>query len=449
MHILTSPGWWFLVVVTVWLAVGAALKGRSPVGYWYLIGYPVTWARINWTWRPLAVERNLSVNRSSGRALVGDLVVRGSDLRPVVPRLWISRPSKTGLSVRVRMLPGQTPEQYAHASEAIMHAWRVQAVRVTSPSRGIVIITVMMADPLAGVVVRDPESVPVPAAGPADRPVLALLVGITEASRSWIINFRLSPHYLIIGATQSGKSTLIHAIVSRLAPHGVALVGVDLKGGLELTVYGPRLSGLATTRAEAADLFAALLDLIMDRMNACRMAGVRSVWELPDPPSPVVVIVDEIAELFLVTNPRDRDEVALRDRTTTTLLRLAQLGAALDLHLLLGGQRFGSELGPGATALRAQATGRVCMHVNDPESAQMTLGDVWPEAVATAQLITAEQRGMAVTSDGTGSWVRARATLTSPVEAAESARMYAKITPVLPGVTLPWDGRAGGGPRDE
>jgi len=444
MSVLTSPGFWFLVVVTAWLAAGVALKGRSPVGYWYAVGYPLTWARINWTWRPLAVERNLFVNRSSGRALVGDLIVRGSDLRPIVPRLWISRPNRAGLNVRIRMLPGQTPEQYAQASEAIMHAWRVQSVRVTSPSRGVVIITAMVTDPLAGVVVRNPEVTAVAAAGPADRAVLALLVGITEAGRSWIMNLRLVPHWLVIGATRSGKSTLIHAIVSRLAPHNVALVGVDLKGGLELSVYGPRLSGLATTRAEAVDLFTALLDLIMDRMTLCKVAGVRAVWELPDPPPPIVLIVDEIAEVFLLTNPRDREEAALRDRATNTLLRLAQLGAALDLHLLLGGQRFGSELGPGATALRAQATGRVCMHVNDSESAQMVLGDVWPEAVATAQLITAEERGTAVTSDGNGSWVRARGTLTSPVEAAETARMYARITPVLDRITRPWDGRAGG-----
>jgi predicted AAA+ superfamily ATPase len=42
------------------------------------------------------------------------------------------------------------------------------------------------------------------------------------------------PHWLIVGATRSGKSTLIHAIVVRLADQGVALVGIDLKGGLEL-----------------------------------------------------------------------------------------------------------------------------------------------------------------------------------------------------------------------
>jgi S-DNA-T family DNA segregation ATPase FtsK/SpoIIIE len=147
--------------------------------------------------------------------------------------------------------------------------------------------------------------------------------------------------------------------------------------------------------------------------------------------------------LFLLTNPKDREEAALRDKTVMTLLRLVQLGAALDFHVLAGGQRFGSELGAWATALRAQLSGRICMHVNDGETAEMVLGDVWREAVAVAQLIGPDERGTAVTSDGSGSWVRARGTLTSPVEAAESARRYAVLTPVLAGITRPWDGRGG------
>ena len=83
------------------------------------------------------------------------------------------------------------------------------------------------------------------------------------------------------------------------------------------------------------------------------------------------------------------------------------------------------------------------MHVNDGETAEMVLGDVWREAVAVAQLIGPDERGTAVTSDGSGSWVRARGTLTSPVEAAESARRYAALTPILSGITRPWDGRGG------
>ena len=438
MHVLTSPGFIFLVVVTVWLAAGVLLRERSPRWYWYIVGYPRTWLRISWSWRPLCIERGLGISRTAGRAMVGDLMVRGQDLRPVVPRIWIGLPTATGLTVRVRMLPGQTPELYAQASTALMHSWRVHAVRVTSPNRGLVLIQVFTSDPLAGVVVRDVAR-PVLAEGrPPDRAVLSLLVGVTELAGSWLLNLRLVPHWLIVGATRSGKSTLIHAIVVRLADQAVAVVGIDLKGGLELAPYRPRLSGLATTRQEAADLLAAVLEVALDRMEACKVAGVRAVWELPEPPPPVVVLIDEIAELYLVANPRDREEQALRDQTAVLLLRLAQLGAALDVYLIVGAQRFGAELGQLVTSLRAQLTGRVCMHVADKETAQMVLGDLWPEAVAVAQMIGVGDRGIAVAADGEGGWVRVRAVLTSAEEAAAVAMATAQLTPALPGIDRPW-----------
>ena len=48
-------------------------------------------------------------------------------------------------------------------------------------------------------------------------------------------------------------------------------------------------------------MLGALVVDMQDRMRACRAAGARSIWELPDKlrPVPVVVIVDEIAELYL------------------------------------------------------------------------------------------------------------------------------------------------------
>ncbi|HTJ72805.1 MAG TPA: FtsK/SpoIIIE domain-containing protein [Actinospica sp.] len=441
----TSPGFVFLVVAVVWLAVGVVTKDRSPRWHWYTTGYPLTWARISWSWRPLCIERGLAISRTAGRVRIGDMMVQGQDLRPVVPRFWIGRPTPTGLTVRVRLLPGQTPELYAQASEALMHAWRVHGVRVLSKSRGTVAIEVFTSDPLAGVIMLDPAHDPVLAEGPADRPVLALLAGVTERGTSFIVNLRLLPHWLIVGATRSGKSTLVHAIVSRLAPQYVILLGIDLKFGMELSVYAPRLSGLAITRREAVDMLSGLLDRAFERMEACRREGVRAAWELKDPPPPVVVLVDEIAELYLVTNPRDREEIALRDQAATLLLRLAQLGAAVDIHLIISGQRFGADLGQGATALRAQLGGRICLHVNDPESAVMVLGDIWPTAVAVAQMISVEQRGTLVAADGNGGWVRARAMFVDASDAADIARRTARLTPVLEGIALPEYAGAGGG----
>ncbi|MBR7824949.1 hypothetical protein KDK95_01420 [Actinospica sp. MGRD01-02] len=438
MHTLTSPGLYFLGVVAVWLLAGAVLRHRSPVWHWYIVGYPLTWFRITRTWRPLCIERGLSVSRRASQAVIGDLIVRGQEVRPVVPRLWIGRPTRTGLVVRVRLMPGQTPEEYAQSAEALMHAWRVYAVRITSPERGLIHIEALLSDPLAGVVVRNPDARRAGTTAPAGPPVMVLVVGVTERAKSWLMNFRLVPHWLIVGATRSGKSTLIHAIVTRFAPQGVAIVGIDLKGGLELSVYRPRLSGLATTRQEAVEILEALVELKDERTHACNMAGVRQAWELPEPPPPVVLVIDEVAELFLVTSNRDREEVALRDKTVALLVKLAQLGAALDIHVIAGGQRFGSDLGSGATLLRSQLSGRVCMHVSDGETAVMTLGDIWPEAVVTAQMIRADEQGTAVTGDGEGSWVRARAMFTGVDEAADAARIYSRITPVLPGIKRPY-----------
>src|SRR5581483_10019836 len=147
-------------------------------------------------------------------------------------------------------------------------------------------------------------------------------------------DFRLIPHWLIVGATRSGKSTLLNAVVAGLAPQPVALVGIDCKGGMELSLYAQRLSALATDRPQAVRLLAALVELTQDRMGLCRAHHVRNIWALPEGlrPVPVVVLVDEIAELFLIASRAEKDEA---QGAATALIRLAQLGAALGVFLIV------------------------------------------------------------------------------------------------------------------
>lgn len=428
----------------VWVLVGVVLRERSPRWYWYLVGYPVVWARIVWTWRSLCVECALTTSRRGTQVAVGRMVVQGEALRPIVPRLWIGRPRASGLVASVRLLPGQTPEQYTAAASGMEHAWRVHAVRVDSPQRGFVRITVLIRDPLGGLVVHDPAAGPAPPAstgGAVDwERVLRLSVGVREDGLVWVLDFLLIPHWLIVGATQSGKSTLIRAIVTGLAPFPVALCGVDLKGGLEFSVVAPRLSALAITRTQAADLFERLLELAFDRMADCRAAGVQNALSLPVVPVPVVVIVDEIAEVFLATGPEERSD---RDRAVTALVRLAQLGASLLVFLVVCGQRFGSELGPQVTLLRAQLGGRICHHVNDPQTAVMVFGDQFPDAVAAAQGILPSHKGFAITTDGVGGWIRARSALVTAQDAATAAHAHAALAARLTGLDLPGQSDAG------
>ncbi|MFG3093116.1 FtsK/SpoIIIE domain-containing protein, partial [Streptomyces antibioticus] len=252
-------------------------------------------------------------------------------------------------------------------------------------------------------------------------------------------DFRAVPHELILGATQSGKSVYLRNLVCGLARQRVVLVGVDCKWGVELAPFAPRLSALADTPDRANEL----LDVLLEEMEArFRLIGLSSaagpdavltsdVWGLPDAvrPVPVVVVVDEVAELFLAAS---RDDEKRRDAMVTKLIRIAQLGRAAGIYLEVCGQRFGSELGKGATMLRAQLTGRICHRVNDESSANMALADIAPEAALAATSIPAERPGVAIVGDSSGGWSRARSPHLSLDEAAAICRDTAALVPELP-----------------
>ncbi|MEY9941282.1 S-DNA-T family DNA segregation ATPase FtsK/SpoIIIE [Streptacidiphilus sp. MAP5-52] len=416
-------GFWLLAALVVWLVallVAPVLRRRAPHLWWALFGFPVAVVRVRWSWRRFTDLQDLSVSKRPGLGLVGSIVVRGRALKLIPPRIGVARWRRGGLVVRVRLHPGQTPYQFAMAAHALAHAWRMYSVRVVSDERGFVQLTAAAWDPLAA------PSVPrtlLPA-------LLSAVVGQWEDGSAWVVNLRVVPHWLIVGATRSGKSTLLASLVSVWARQRVALVGIDLKGGMELSLFEARLTALATTRAEAADLLSKLVTIATDRMGLCRSVGARSIWELPDKrrPIPVIVLVDELAELYLMASSAEKAEVG---QVSTALLRLAQLGAALGIHLVIAGQRVGSDLGVGVTALRAQLAGRVCHRVLDKGTAEMALGDLDPDAVEAVQRITAAQQGVGVTFGWDGQWMRARSILTTPEQARRIADKYAHLAPIM------------------
>jgi len=422
-----------------------AWRRYAPRSWWLLAAFPVTAIRVYLTWPHVASGCRLSQRRRRWRWTLDAVPVAGSMRRTSVllterrrvrrvdvdraPRLSRLRPAGPGWSVRIRLHEGQVPADYSRAAEQLAHAWRVYAVRVTGSSPGRVTLLATRKDPLIHVAIA-PESAE----------LLTVRPGMLETGQPWVIDFRTVPHWLNAGATQSGKSNLANAIIKGLAPQPVALAAFDLKGGVEFAPYAPRLSALATTRAECNELLDDLLAVIADRMTTCREHGARNIWRLQEDlrPIPVVVLVDEVAELFLMASKTEKDEIA---RTATALLRVAQLGRAFGVYLIICGQRIGADLGPGVTALRAQLSGRVCHRVNDPETANMTLGDLDPAALDAARAIPAETPGVAIVAGQDGTWHRARSVLVSEEEAEQAARTYADLTPDWAAIT-----RTGKGP---
>ena len=61
----------------------------------------------------------------------------------------------------------------------------------------------------------------------------------------------------------------------------LAIVGIDLKRGIELGVYQPRLSALARNLPGAVALLRGLIAEMDARYDALDAAPVNSIWELP------------------------------------------------------------------------------------------------------------------------------------------------------------------------
>lgn len=423
---MSTDQWHYLAthVPVVWLVLGPCMLVLLLVGTAWLSS--TGWAqrrlsgrRMSRQWPVLAHECGLTLSGWSARTSTGS-----ADVEVIVP-FWISTIGhRFGFVARFALLAGQTVEGWQQAGERIAVGWGAHRVLIRQDTARSVAVTALIVDPLAQPVPLDLTPMP---------GVLAVPVGCRDDGSPWVLDLAAVPHWLVVGATGSGKSTLLNALVCSLAPRPVALVGIDFKGGVELAPYAPRLSRLAVDRAEALPLLRALVRLADDRRTLLRECGARSVWDLDDTlrPVPVVLVVDEVAELFLDggTGRAETSEIA---GCSSAILRLAQQGRALGIHLVVCGQRVSGDLGKGVTALRAQLSGRVCLRVNDPDTARMCLSDVAIDAVHAAERLDPTRPGLAVVSDAETGWAVARGAAVTLAHARQAAEDTA-------GLRVPWE----------
>ncbi|WP_329220611.1 FtsK/SpoIIIE domain-containing protein [Streptomyces microflavus] len=397
-------------------------KARSPRVFWSLVGAPVARVRFTLTYRATMDVCGLTVQPSRLRAFMVRNLARRQDVQPVPPQVRRVRYSTTGMRAILRLPAGLEPADVAAASERLRHAWGVHSVHVVEVKPGFVELRMTGYDVLRRV--KMPRSLPRKLlAGP-----LVVPVALREDGTAFVRDYQKIPHSLTLGANQSGKSMYQRNLVSGLAKLPVGLVGIDCKRGVEQRGYAPRLSALAITPDEASGLLEALVGEMEERFDLLSDHGVSDLWGLPAAvrPVPLVVLVDEVAELFLVSAKKDEDR---RDRMVMHMIRLAQMARAVGIYLEVCGQRFGSDLGKGATMLRAQLTGRVVHRVNDKQTADMGLGDIAPDAVFAVTTIAPDRPGVAVAGDSSGGWSRIRTPAMTPAEAVAVCREYAHLTP--------------------
>ncbi|MGW4819354.1 FtsK/SpoIIIE domain-containing protein [Streptomyces sp. NPDC004227] len=421
----------FMVALVLVVASAGLLRWRRPAWYWLTFGVTLATLRVLLRYGTVMDACGLTVPPARWRltlARVANRPVPG----PRAPRILRVRPTRTGLVLRLKLRPGQDAFDVAASCDRLRHSFAMYGVTSRELRSGVVEVRMTGYDVL--------KRVQMPAR--LDTRPMRVAVALREDGSVHYRDYRAIPHALTLGATESGKSVYQRNLVAGLAPHPVALVGIDCKQGVELFPLARRFSALADNPDTAAEL----LDALVARMEGVyqliraeqRITAdmpdaeiAADIWSLPEElrPVPIVVLVDEVAELALFAN---KEEEKRRDRIITALVRLAQLGRAAGIYLEICGQRFGSELGKGITMLRAQLTGRTAHRVNDETSANMAFGDIAPDAVLAAIQIPTDTPGVAVTGDSTGGWARIRAPHTSLRQAVNTCNRHADLTPDLP-----------------
>ncbi|MFF3323096.1 FtsK/SpoIIIE domain-containing protein [Streptomyces sp. NPDC002889] len=423
----------FLVLALVVVAAALVLRRLRPAWYWLTFGVVLAMGRVVVRYASVMDACGLTVPPSRLRLALARMANRPApDSR--CPRIVRMRPTRTGLVLRLKLRPGQDAFDFAASTDRLRHSFSMHGIASREIKSGVIELRMTGYDVL--------KRVQMPAK--AEREGLRIPVALREDGEVHYRDYQEVPHSLNLGATKSGKSVFQRHLVKELAPLHVALVGIDCKEGVELFPLARRFSALADNPDDAAGLLEALVKRMADTYQVIRREQrisadtpdaeiTADIWGLPEHlrPVPVVLLVDEVAELALLSNAAEKKR---RERIITALVRLVQLGRAAGIYVEICGQRFGAELGDGITMLRAQLTGRVSHRVNDEASAKMAFADISPDAVLATTQIPVERPGMAVAGDSTGGWVRIRTPHTSMRQAVTACNTHAHRTPVLEGL---------------
>lgn len=190
------------------------------------------------------------------------------------------------------------------------------------------------------------------------------------------------PHGVLAGTTGSGKSELLQTLVASLAlehdPRLVTLLLIDFKGGSTFNVFAdlPHTVGTVTNLdgVRIRRMLEALKAEIQSRQQFFNQVNVRDITQYhrfysrsddliqhPDyhPLPHLIIIVDEFAQLA-----REMPDF-LRE-----LVRTAQIGRSLGLHLILGTQ---SPMDVITDEMNANLQFRICLRVQNIEASRAML----------------------------------------------------------------------------
>ncbi|MBY6239825.1 DNA translocase FtsK [Methylosinus sp. Sm6] len=201
---------------------------------------------------------------------------------------------------------------------------------------------------------------------------LPIALGMKASGEMVVADLAGMPHLLIAGTTGSGKSIALHAIIVSLITYkeleSLRLMIIDPKI-VEFSSYGllPHLLCPIITSVESAisSLRWAVSEM-MNRYQKLNEAGVRNINSFNitncNKMHRIVIIIDELADLMVVSGA-DVDD---------SLMRLAQMGRAAGIHLVIATQRPSVDVITGT--IKANFPTRISFHLASSVDSRTIIG---------------------------------------------------------------------------
>ncbi len=261
------------------------------------------------------------------------------------------RPGPVVTTFEFEPAPGVKVSQIVSRSDDLALAMRATQIRIEAPIPGKAAVGIEIPNPypqmvglrqVIGALGDDPTEAP-----------LAIAFGKDTEGEPFVADLSEMPHLLVAGATGSGKSVCINAIICNLllrnGPDRVRLLMIDPKM-LELSVYNgiPHLMHPVITEARQALKAVKYMVAEMEtRYAKLARHGVRNIKDfnakvlagkavdgktgekIRDPLPYCVFIIDELADLMM----------QLGSDLEVPIARLAQMARAVGIHLVLATQR--------------------------------------------------------------------------------------------------------------
>lgn len=215
----------------------------------------------------------------------------------------------------------------------------------------------------------------------SDKYELPLILGKDITGKTTIRDLNKIPHLLVAGATGTGKSVAINSLITGIlmtkTPDEVKFIMIDPKMGVEMAAYNgiPHLLNPVITDMElVVNALQWTIDEMMRRYRQLKQLHVKKLTEynkamgytaMPY----IVVVIDEMADLMLTSGVDVESKIQ----------RLAQMGRAVGVHLILATQRPTVNVITGL--IKANVPGRMAFAVATAMDSRVILDDTGAETL--------------------------------------------------------------------